>query len=64
MVQTRVRASQSQDESESGRVRTTQDESGQKYFIQSPMPLPVTIFQRPLDNFILQWLAIIHAAVF
>ena len=35
-------------------VRTNQDESGQKYFIQSPIPLPATIFQRPLDNFVLK----------
>ena len=23
-----------------------------KYFIQSPLPLPATFFQRPLDNFV------------
>ena len=53
----------------SGRVRTSQDGSGRvrthpklsliqlnltpKYYIQSPLPLPATLFQRPLDNFLM-----------
>ena len=51
----------------SGQIRTGQDGSGSvqtspnlsliqlnltpKYYIQSPLPLPATLFQRPLDNF-------------
>ena len=52
----------------SGHDRTCQDESGwvrtcpnlcliqlnrtPKYYIQSPLPLPATLFQRPLDNLV------------
>ena len=41
----------------SGRVRTHPNLSliqlnlTPKYYIQSPLPLPATLFQRPLDNF-------------